>query len=85
MPYGEANQRAGFLIMEDGSDDWIYHYPMGSDVFAWHSFRWERDAAGWWSFYLDDALITADYYQHNTFTEFDWVELHPLRNQSAIE
>ncbi len=85
MDYGESNQRADFLIMEDGSDDWVHSHPMGSDVFNWHTYRWERDTAGWWSFYLDGALIEADYYQHNTFTDFDWVELHPLRNQSAIE
>lgn len=85
MDYGESNQRADFLVMEGGSDDWIYSYDMGSDVFDWHTFRWERDAAGWWSFYLDDALIAENYHQHDAFTNFDWVELHPLRNQSAIE
>ncbi|MFG0252681.1 MAG: hypothetical protein ACF8NJ_07415 [Phycisphaerales bacterium JB038] len=85
LHWGEGNTRADFLIMEGGSDALILSHPMGGDAYNWHDFRWERDADGWWSFYLDDSLIAANYYQHGTFTDFDWLELNPLRNEAAIE
>ncbi len=82
--FGESNTRAEFHILE-GSDHFSHTYPMGPDAYEWHDFRWERDADGWWSFYLDGALAVADYVQHDAFASFEWINLQPLRNEAAIE
>ncbi|MFG0252682.1 MAG: hypothetical protein ACF8NJ_07420 [Phycisphaerales bacterium JB038] len=82
--FGESNTRAEFHILE-GADYSVYPYPIGPDIYDWHDFRWERDADGWWSFYLDGTLAMADYVQHDAFTSFEWINLQPLRNEAAIE
>jgi hypothetical protein len=83
---GEGERQAAFLIMEDGAgDQWTYTYGLDDEAYNWHDYRWERDADGWWSFYLDGALIAANYHQHSEFADFDWLELYPLRSEAAIE
>ncbi len=83
---GEGERQTAFLIMEDGAgDQWTYTYGLGDEAYNWHDYRWERNADGWWSFYLDGSLISANYHQHNEFINFDWIELYPLRNEAAIE
>ncbi len=82
--YGESFTRADFLIGDDGADTLVYSHSM-TDPFDWHDFRWERDADGWWSFYLDGALIAADFHQHGLYTSFDYLEIYPLRDEGAIE
>lgn len=68
---------------------WIY--PAGGIPYDWHTFKWCRDADGWWSLeiYADDGsppvVAIANFAQDLQITSFEWVQIVCFGDQSAVE
>ena len=83
MDFGE-NGWAFFQTRIGGIDEHVLLHPI-ADPHAWHTFKWVRDAAGWWSVYLDGLPEAINFTQDDRLTSFDAIDLQVVRDQSELD
>ena len=62
-----------------------HEYELDGRADEWHTYRWTRDAEGWWSMAIDDHVELPRFAQDAQITNFDTAAIRLRRDQSEIE
>jgi hypothetical protein len=84
--YSAQTLNLGWWSVGEENDHWldppVY---IGDAAEEFHTYAWERDDVGWWFIYMDNVLVRRISPGHGVITNFDAIEVRPLRNQTEID